>query len=89
MNRRSVEDVTDTNPLISAIEEIKRNHAIDSLSEGETLPEQKTKIVDISSKSVTAQLVGTPDKIQSFIDIMSQYGIREISRTGVTAVSRG
>jgi len=49
----------------------------------------KTKIADINTKSVTAQLVGTPDKIQSFLDLMSQYGIREVSRTGVTAIPRG
>jgi acetolactate synthase-1/3 small subunit len=49
----------------------------------------KTKIVDINTKSVTAQLVGTPDKIESFLDLMAQYGIKEVSRTGVTAIARG
>ncbi len=49
----------------------------------------KTKIVDINQKSVTAELIGTPDKIDAFIDLMKQFGIKEISRTGVTAVSRG
>ena len=48
----------------------------------------KTKIVDITQKDVTAELVGTPDKIDSFIELMKPFGIREISRTGVTAVSR-
>ncbi len=48
----------------------------------------KTKIVDITQKDVTAQLVGTPDKIDSFIELMKPFGVREISRTGVTAVSR-
>lgn len=49
----------------------------------------KTKIVDITPKSITAQIVGEPDKIQSFLDLMAQYGIKEISRTGVTAILRG
>lgn len=48
----------------------------------------KTKIVDITQKDVTAMLVGTPDKIDSFIELMKPFGVREISRTGVTAVSR-
>lgn len=48
----------------------------------------KTKIVDITQKDVTAELVGTPDKIDSFIELMKPFGVREISRTGVTAVSR-
>ena len=49
----------------------------------------KTKIVDITQKSVTAELIGVPDKIDAFIDLMKEFGIKEISRTGVTAVSRG
>ena len=49
----------------------------------------KTKIVDINQKSITAEILGTPDKIDSFIELMLPFGIREISRTGVTAISRG
>jgi len=49
----------------------------------------KTKIVDITPDSVSAEIVGTPDKIQSFIDLMIPFGVKEISRTGVTAISRG
>lgn len=49
----------------------------------------KTKIVDINTKTVTVQIVAGPQKIDAFIDLMKQFGIKEISRTGVTAVSRG
>lgn|SRR3989338_2727802 len=49
----------------------------------------KTKIMDITSKSVTVELIGLPDKIDAFIELMKEFGIKEISRTGVTAVSRG
>ncbi|MFH1396909.1 MAG: acetolactate synthase small subunit [archaeon] len=49
----------------------------------------KTKIVDITTKSVTAELIGEPAKIDAFIELMKQFGVKEISRTGVTAVSRG
>ena len=49
----------------------------------------KTKIVDINTKSVTAQIVGTPSKIRSFIELVRPFGIKEISRTGVTAILRG
>ena len=48
----------------------------------------KTKIVDITQKDVTAMLVGDPDKIDSFIELMKPFGVKEISRTGGTAVSR-
>ncbi|MBU0627787.1 MAG: acetolactate synthase small subunit [Nanoarchaeota archaeon] len=49
----------------------------------------KTKIVDITPKTITAELIGDPDKIDSFIELMKQFGVKEVSRTGVTAVSRG
>lgn len=49
----------------------------------------KTKIVDITQKSVTAELIGEPAKIDAFIDLMKQFGIKEVARTGVTAISRG
>ena len=49
----------------------------------------KTKIVDITPKFVSMELIGTPAKIDAFIDLMKQFGIKELSRTGATAISRG
>lgn len=49
----------------------------------------KTKIVDITPNAITAQIVGTPDKVESFIELLIPFGVKEISRTGLTAVSRG
>jgi len=49
----------------------------------------KVKIVDVDPKSMTLEIIGTPDKIDSFIEIVKGYGIQDISRTGVTAISRG
>ncbi len=49
----------------------------------------KTKIVDITQKFISMELIGTPAKIDAFIDLMKQFGIKEVSRTGATAISRG
>jgi acetolactate synthase I/III small subunit len=49
----------------------------------------KVKFVDVDPKSMTLEIIGTPDKIDSFIEIVKGYGIQDISRTGVTAISRG
>lgn len=49
----------------------------------------KARVVDITDKRITMQLVGEPDKIESFIELVTKYGIKEISRTGVTAITRG
>ena len=49
----------------------------------------RNRIVDISSDSMIVELTGTPEKIDAFIDLVSKYGIREMARTGITALQRG
>ena len=47
------------------------------------------KVVDITPKSLIFRIVGEPQKIDSFIELVKTFGIKEISRTGVTAMARG
>jgi acetolactate synthase-1/3 small subunit len=47
------------------------------------------KIVDIGPESVVVQLAGTEDKIEAFVELVKPYGIKELARTGVIAMSRG
>lgn len=47
------------------------------------------KILDVSPKSLTIELTGDVEKLRGFIDIMSPYGILEMAKTGVVAMSRG
>jgi len=47
------------------------------------------KIVDVSPESVTVELVDSPEKIDAFVKIVSGMGIKEMARTGVTAMRRG
>jgi acetolactate synthase-1/3 small subunit len=49
----------------------------------------KTKIVDITTKAITVEMIGLPEKIDSFIELMKQFGLKEVSRTGTTAITRG
>lgn len=49
----------------------------------------RAAVVDIGSSSLMVQAVGDTDKIDAMIELLKPYGIREISRTGVTALSRG
>lgn len=49
----------------------------------------RAKIVDISPSTVTIELTGNDSKINAFIDMVKQYGIEEIARTGMTALERG
>jgi acetolactate synthase-1/3 small subunit len=49
----------------------------------------RARVVDVSSESLMMEITGTTDKVDAFIDIMKPFGVREIARTGVTALARG
>ena len=49
----------------------------------------KVKVVDVSANSAICEMTGESNKIDSFIELMRPYGILELARTGVTALSRG
>lgn len=47
------------------------------------------RVVDVSPESLTMEITGTPDKIDAFLNLMRTYGIMELARTGLTALTRG
>ena len=47
------------------------------------------KIVDYTKESQTFQMVGDSQKIDNFIELMKEFGILEICRTGVVSLQRG
>ena len=49
----------------------------------------RSRIVDVAPDSLMVEITGTPDKIDAFLNLMSTFGIIEIARTGMTALSRG
>lgn len=48
----------------------------------------RASIIDVSKNVVTYQVVGHPDKIDAFIELIRPYGIKELTRTGATASVR-
>jgi len=46
-------------------------------------------IVYVSPDTLTIAITGSPEKIESLIDLVRVFGIKEIARTGPTAISRG
>ena len=49
----------------------------------------RAKIIDISSNTMTVELTGNDAKIDAFLEMIGNYGIEEIARTGMTALERG
>ena len=46
------------------------------------------KIVDVGNKEVMIEISGQESKIESFVDLMRPYGIKELVRTGRIAMVR-
>ena len=49
----------------------------------------RAKTLDVTLMSFVFELTGKPSKLDAFIDLMRSLGDTEISRTGVSAISRG
>lgn len=49
----------------------------------------RAKIVDVSVNSLMVELTGTQSKIDAFTNLLGQYQIVELARTGITGLSRG
>ncbi len=49
----------------------------------------RAAVVDIGPSTLIFKVVGDTEKIDAMIELLKPYGIRELSRTGVTAMARG
>jgi acetolactate synthase-1/3 small subunit len=49
----------------------------------------RANVVDASPEATILELTGKPVKLDGFITMLLPYGILELARTGVTAISRG
>lgn len=49
----------------------------------------RAAVVDIGPNSMIIQVVGDSEKIDAMAELLRPYGIRELSRTGATAMIRG
>jgi len=86
--------VSDLPPLDSVIKElclIKINaHNQDDKAKIMKYAETfKGKIVDANPQNLTVEVTGSPNKLSAFIEMIKPFGIKEMSRTGITALARG
>jgi acetolactate synthase-1/3 small subunit len=85
-----VSDITDENIVIRELALVKVKAPAGSRSEIIQIVDIfRAEIVDVSQDSLTVEITGTEDKIESLIDLLRPFGIKEIARTGRIAMSRG
>ena len=49
----------------------------------------KARIIDLSPGSMIFELTGEPEKIDAYLEMLRDYPILELCRTGITALQRG
>ena len=49
----------------------------------------RANIIDVGVDSLIIELTGTQSKIEAFINLLEEYEILELARTGMTGLSRG
>ena len=49
----------------------------------------RAKVVDVALDAVTIEVTGNDDKVEALLRLLEPYGIKELVKSGVIAVSRG
>lgn len=47
------------------------------------------KVIDIARESLTVEMTGDEKKVQAFLELAKEFGIKEVVRTGKIAMARG
>jgi acetolactate synthase I/III small subunit len=85
-----VSDITEQDIVIRELALIKVGAPADSRSEIIQIVDIfKAEIVDVSQDTLTVEITGTEDKIESLLGLLRPFGIRELTRTGRIAMARG
>jgi len=49
----------------------------------------RANIIDVASDSLTVEVTGDEDKVESLIELLRGFGIKEVTKTGRVALTRG
>jgi acetolactate synthase-1/3 small subunit len=49
----------------------------------------RAKVVDVGKESLIIEMTGSKSKLEAFIELLDEYEILELARTGLTGLSRG
>lgn len=85
-----VDDITDSKIVSRELALIKVGANNTSRSEIQSIIEPfRARVLDVSRNSLIIEVTGKPDKIDALIELLTPYGVKDLSRTGVTAFRRG
>ncbi len=85
-----VQDLTGQNFIDRELVMVKINSTAATRSEiMQTVDIFRAKIIDAKPKSLTVELTGDADKINGFLELVREFGIKDIVRTGRVAMARG
>ncbi|HHX66139.1 MAG TPA: acetolactate synthase small subunit [Chloroflexi bacterium] len=90
INVTKVSDITDDAAVIRELAMIKIHATSSTRGEVKQLVDIfRAQIIDVSHESMTVEITGTEDKVDSLIEILRPFGIKELTRTGRIAMVRG
>ena len=49
----------------------------------------RANVIDVGKTSLVIEMTGSKSKLGAFIDLLGEYEILELARTGITGLSRG
>ncbi|NLT73347.1 MAG: acetolactate synthase small subunit [Chloroflexi bacterium] len=90
INVTKVIDITDDDAVIRELALIRVHAVSASRAEIKQLVDIfRAQIIDVAHDSMTIEITGTEDKVDSLIEILRPFGIKELTRTGRVAMVRG
>ena len=89
VNVLSVQDITETPSVVRDMALVKVSTA-DRRAELLQLVEVfHSRVVDICPDAIVAEITGSPDKIDAFVEVLKPFGVVEMVQTGRIAMTRG
>ena len=90
VNVLSVQDITETPSVIRDMALVKVETGDKRRAELLQLVEVfHARVVDICPGAIVAEIAGSPDKIDAFVEVLKPFGITEMVQTGRIAMTRG
>ena len=90
INVTKVSDISDDASVVRELALVKVHTTAASRGEIKQLCDIfRAQVVDVSNDSLMVEITGTEDKVDSLMDMLRPYGLKELTRTGRVAMVRG